>query len=401
VWEHDSVIYGRLVNADKSFTGPEFKIAWSEGSRTVRDPAVGYDPQSDQFLVVWSDTYGWDDIYAQLVGVDGSMAAPKIELALATGYLLDPAVTFDSSSHCFLVAWEHMTCHTTFDCEEPENHDWDIYGAFYRATAHFRLYLPLTLRNPSPSPPPMASATPTATPTSTPTSTPTPTATPTATPTSTPTGTPGMWVTILGEDFEGSFPGEWRVLDDEPGAGEYLWGKRDCRVYAGNYSGWAVGDGADGRSLACGSDYPHDAKSWMIYGPFSLADATAAEMGFKAWVNTEEPARMYDYLCWFASTDGAVFHGDCTYGDSSGWVDQVLDLSNVPGLGDLIGQPNVWVALWFQSDAAVSYPEGAYVDDIILRKCTGGDCAGSSHVMPDADRPGFYTYPAVKSLALP
>jgi hypothetical protein len=139
----------------------------------------------------------------------------------------------------------------------------------------------------------------------------------------------------------------------------------------------------------------------MIYGPFSLADATDAELRFKAWVNTEEPATMYDYLCRFASTDGNVFHGDCIYGNSSGWIDQVLDLSNVPDLGDLAGQSNVWVALWFRSDKAGSYSEGVYVDDIILRKCTGGDCSGSSPELPDTGKANLNTYPAVKTLELP
>ncbi len=79
VWEQSNDIYGRLVNDNKTFAGPEFRIASSSGS--LSDPAVSYDPHSDQFMVVWSDSYGSDDIYAQLVGVDGSMPEPRIDLA--------------------------------------------------------------------------------------------------------------------------------------------------------------------------------------------------------------------------------------------------------------------------------------------------------------------------------
>ena len=40
------------------------------------------------------------------------------------------------------------------------------------------------------------------------------------------------WVTIVSEDFEGAFPGQWRVLDGTPGYGEYNWGKRNCEPFS-------------------------------------------------------------------------------------------------------------------------------------------------------------------------
>ncbi len=78
-----------------------------------------------------------------------------------------------------------------------------------------------------------------------------------------------------------------------------------------------------------------------------------------------------------ASTDGVNFSGSCTTGNTGGWVDKVLDLTNVPTLGNLMGRPSVWVALRFTSDVSNYYPEGAYVDNIVLRKCTGGFWAGA------------------------
>ncbi len=190
---------------------------------------------------------------------------------------------------------------------------------------------------------------------------------PTRTPlpvTATPTPSAG-WQTIIWEDFEGAFPGPWQVFDNLPGYGEYFWGKRTCRPYAGGYSGWGVGGGANGSALSCGSNYPNDTEGWMLYGPFSLADATAAEMRFMLWLNTENT---YDRVCRLYSTDGFNFDGFCTSGNSSGWIDRVLDM------GAAVGQPNVWVALVFDSDFSINYPEGGYVDNLIARKCVGGSC---------------------------
>ena len=195
--------------------------------------------------------------------------------------------------------------------------------------------------------------------------------TPTPTPTSTPP--PSGWTTIVNETFEGSFPGVWQVSDqDGSTGGTYYWGKRDCKAYAGSFSGWAVGGGANGGSLGCGSNYPTSNRSWMNYGPFSLVGATAADLKFKLWLNSE--TGFYDKLCYMASTDGTSFSGTCGSGNTQGWVDGSLNLASVPTLGNLLGRSSVWIALLWVSDGSVVKPEGAYVDDIVLRKCTSGSC---------------------------
>ncbi len=176
------------------------------------------------------------------------------------------------------------------------------------------------------------------------------------------------WTNILTEDFEGSFPGPWYVFDNASGYGEYYWGQRNCRPHTGSYSGWAVGGGADGSSLSCGSNYPNQAESWMIYGPFDLSSASDAELLFWYWNFSESG---YDYLFWGASIDGNYFYGTSTSGDSGGWQNVNFDLTNVYSLGNLTGQPQVWIAFVFKSDETITYAEGAYVDDIVLRKVTG------------------------------
>jgi hypothetical protein len=180
---------------------------------------------------------------------------------------------------------------------------------------------------------------------------------------------PGNWITILNEDFEGSFPGAWQVSSDD---GQYYWGKRSCLAYAGAYSGWAVGGGPQGSALGCDGSYPNNATIGMWYGPFSLTGVTAAEIRFKLWLNTEWNGDVHDSFCVWASRDGVGYGGVCHWGYSGGWSDQSLDLTG------LAGEPNVWIAFGFYSNGSVNQSVGAYIDDIVVRKCIEGSCPPSS-----------------------
>jgi hypothetical protein len=196
----------------------------------------------------------------------------------------------------------------------------------------------------------------------TPTSTPTSTATPTRTPTRTPTA---GWVTIMSEDFEGEFPlTGWRVFDaDGTTNGEYHWAATNYISHSGQYSAWPAAGGADGIDPEA-YYYPNNVRSWMIYGPFDLSDASSGELGFSLHIRSELD---YDSLSWLASTDGNHFYGRRTSGDSGGWQEETLDLTDVPNLGNLAGQPQAWIAFYFQSDDSV-VDGGPFVDDIVLRK---------------------------------
>jgi len=113
----------------------------------------------------------------------------------------------------------------------------------------------------------------------------------------------------------------------------------------------------------------------MVYGPFSLVGATDADLTYKLWLNSQNcsPA-ICDAVCRYASIDNSDFYGTCTQGNTGGWIDRDLDLTNVYNLGDLRGQPNVWIAILFKSDSSVTDTVGGYVDNILLRKCPGGTC---------------------------
>ena len=173
------------------------------------------------------------------------------------------------------------------------------------------------------------------------------------------------WTNIMTENFEGSFPGPWYVFDDVSGYGEYYWAKRNCNPHSGSYSGWGIGGGADGGSLGCGAYYPNNAESWMVYGPFDLTSATDAELLFWCWNLSQS---YYDGLFWGASIDGWNFYGNSITGNSGGWNYVNFDLTNVYALGDLTGRPAVWIAFVFISNSSTTYPEGAYVDDVVLRR---------------------------------
>ena len=184
---------------------------------------------------------------------------------------------------------------------------------------------------------------------------------------------PAGWQTIASQDFEGAFPGEWSVFDNNGATGgEYYWDDRTCQSYAGSYSGWGVGGGAQGAALACGSDYPHDAYSWLYYGPFDLEDVIAGELVFKLWLYTELDN---DYVSYVASVDGVHFNGGYRIsGNTQGWDEVTLNLAEVPNMGNLLGESQVWVAIIFSSNSSVNYAEGGYVDDVVIRKCFRGPC---------------------------
>ncbi|MEP7358692.1 MAG: hypothetical protein ABI847_15705, partial [Anaerolineales bacterium] len=179
------------------------------------------------------------------------------------------------------------------------------------------------------------------------------------------------WQTITQEDFESSFPGAlWTAT--EPGVDEYFWAPRDCRPGTGSKSGWAMGGGSFGAGLACGSNYIDFANSWLTYGPFSLADATAAEFSLNLFENT---TGSLDRVCLAASTNGDQYYGDCQSGTTGGVFEpHTLDLANVFTLGNLLGNSDLRVAVVFLSNNNTNLPEGAYVDDIVLRQCLGGTC---------------------------
>lgn len=183
----------------------------------------------------------------------------------------------------------------------------------------------------------------------------------------------GQWVDILHEDFESVFPRYYWVVYDLANGGTgigYQWDDRSCLSSAGGWSGWAVGGGDNGGALSCGSNYPNNVNTWMVYGPLNLSDATNAELLFDLWLNSEAG---YDYVYWGASDNGSSFSMVSESGNTNGWVPRSVNLGNING-NNYLGKPQVWIAFLFTSDNSISYQYGAVIDEIVLKKCTGGTC---------------------------
>jgi hypothetical protein len=142
VWVSDWDIYGRLIRANQTFVGPEFQMA-TGGVDYLDDPAVSFDPNSNQFLVTWNNTQGWGSIDARLVDANGQMPEPSFEVAggIKRGYYY-PDVAFGSNANQFLVVWQRSRCLTP-ECDYAEA---NVYGALYQVDIHYdQLYLPLVI----------------------------------------------------------------------------------------------------------------------------------------------------------------------------------------------------------------------------------------------------------------
>lgn len=169
------------------------------------------------------------------------------------------------------------------------------------------------------------------------------------------------WTTLMTEGFEGTFPsGAWTSSDKNGAAGgEYYWDKVNYRAYSGSWSGWVAKGGANG--IAAPGPYPNSWGTRMKYGPFSLLDATDAELNFNYWLDTEASG---DYFKIMVSVDGTNFTELASgSGANATWPAANISLKNYTG------KPQVWVAFDFDSNASNAY-EGVYIDNIALRKYT-------------------------------
>jgi hypothetical protein len=182
--------------------------------------------------------------------------------------------------------------------------------------------------------------------------------------------------TLMSETFEGDFPSVTWTLHSHSGeaTGEHFWGKRTCRPMNGSNSGMSYGGGEVGGALTCEDPQPKNIVSWMVSPTFSLVGATAAELRYHLWQNSE---LNYDFFFALASTDGTNFCGRKYSGNTQGWSEQVLDLTNVYSMGSLMGESAVQVAFVFISDFTDDggiYYDGAFIDDLSLIRCDGGAC---------------------------
>lgn len=172
----------------------------------------------------------------------------------------------------------------------------------------------------------------------------------------------------LNEGFEGSWPAaDWQVFDQSSNdGGTFLWGKRACDPHTGQFALMSHGGGAQGAAKACGSQYPNNMQTWAVYGPVDLSNATSAALNFYIRGRTQSGQNCpFDGVAFGASTNGTNFNGPALCGgnttgpDGNGYTKLALDLQG------LVGQPQVWLALIFFSDASIT-DIGYTLDDLAL-----------------------------------
>lgn len=188
------------------------------------------------------------------------------------------------------------------------------------------------------------------------------------------------WQIAYQDDFEQE-PLIWERWASHYGLHSYMWARRNCAAHSGSYSVWAFGGGADGSLLPCGAHYPQtEGHSSMRRGPYNLRYTSQAEFRLKVWTDFAPG----DEVCAMVSLDDThpinqQYYGVCRSGKTNGWEDLVLDLANVPTLGNVLGQEVVWLAVRTRIYGNTSRPVGAYIDDAELRLCPVGiNCRLSS-----------------------
>ncbi|MFN2115361.1 MAG: VWA domain-containing protein [Anaerolineae bacterium] len=186
-------------------------------------------------------------------------------------------------------------------------------------------------------------------------------------------GTTALSDVLLSEDFEGTWPvSPWQVFDnDDLTHGEYYWADR-CYGKDRTTGAWAIGGGATGSLLSCGSQYPNNLVSVALAGPFDFTDVTRAMVELDLYVDTEcvgvNCSDKRDELRVVSFTDPSDMDGNLWAGDwpSDPSADQYGWVSDSYEFTKWNGEPEVWIGLVFVSDSTVTTRHGAYVDNVVL-----------------------------------
>ena len=162
--------------------------------------------------------------------------------------------------------------------------------------------------------------------------------------------------TVKYEGFENPSSSGWLTYGDP------TWCPTTYNSYSGKKSAWNACGGTIG--VPAGGSYPNDMNTALVYGLFSLVGATNPKLIFKHLTNTE---LKNDHFSYMVSIDSKNFYGTTLSGDWTPWKSVVFDLTNVPTLGDIRGQPNVYIAFAFDSDSSIQNA-GTYLDDIYIER---------------------------------
>ncbi len=166
-------------------------------------------------------------------------------------------------------------------------------------------------------------------------------------------------VTIFSDDFEGAFPGSWSI--QHFGANAW-WGPSTAKPYAGAKSLYCAASGS--AAAPPGGPYPANMNAWVIYGPFSLLGASAAQVNFKFWLQSQTTKDKFQFM-W--STSYNTGYWGFTKTGTFGWTTGTLDFDDPLFPTSGLGKPSVYFALIFSSDGSTQ-DVGAYVDSLSITK---------------------------------
>jgi len=157
IWSDDrhpstrgSDIYGQRVSAAGERLGPNFRISGGQATAADAEPAVAWNADANEYLVVWEDrrnqyTSG-PDIFGQRVSAAGDRLGPNFRISAAGTTMgeSNPAMAWNSVADQYLVVWE--------DLRSRETRGVDIYGQLVTSGAkrlggNFRISGTAALRN--------------------------------------------------------------------------------------------------------------------------------------------------------------------------------------------------------------------------------------------------------------
>ena len=107
-----SDIYAQRLSGTGSLLGSNVRVSDEMATSDEYGPAVVYNPDADEYLVVWVDTRDYAtrgaDIYAQRISSTGSPAGSNFRVSdeEAIGTDLSPAVGYSSNAGEYLIVWE-------------------------------------------------------------------------------------------------------------------------------------------------------------------------------------------------------------------------------------------------------------------------------------------------------
>ena len=138
----DFDIYGRRVNLDGSLSGSSFPISTANDDQL--QPALAYHAFANQYLVVWKDlrrsTVLDGNIYGQRLNFNGTLLGQNFPISTAPNNQTSPAITYNSNHRQYLVVWQDNrhnleSSHDIYGVRVGTNGSLDRRGDFSISTA--------------------------------------------------------------------------------------------------------------------------------------------------------------------------------------------------------------------------------------------------------------------------